>query len=403
MAKNTLANRRRDSVPMYKYAKRLNGHELRLVVLLPGKGDAQIECKLVVYETDNLPAYEALSYVWGTSTELEPILCDGYRIDVTPNLLFALKQLRDEDKRRLVWIDYMCINQEDNDEKTEQVQQLMKNIYSEASRVVVSITYEHWLFPYKKSIEAILTMEKLREAGKSMNSVLSLPKNVLPEPEPLKKKLVDKVWENLVRLKSFIGFLQDEWFTRIWCVQEIVLARDAVLLLGCNPPFEIPWKRITPLIPWWLEQEVYMRGHFGEEAHMAVRSVYDTLSTTRYNLDSDSDPRGLLYALSDFRHRKATNPRDKVYALLGLIDWKYNNTASLIPNYHRSIYDVYLDAAKSILETTGDLSLLAAAGSTDSGHPSWVPVWNEDSPSLDVRLLNLWSACGVTKRENPRK
>ncbi|KAF2493026.1 HET-domain-containing protein, partial [Lophium mytilinum] len=195
MATNTLPSGRREPVPMYMYTKRLNGYEVRLLVILPGKVDAQIECKLVVHETDNLPAYEALSYVWGTSTKLKPILCDGYRIDVTPNLLFALKQLRYEDERRLLWIDYVCINQDDNDEKTGQVQ-LMKTIYSEASRVV---------------------------------SALILPEEVYAGPEALKEKLAKKVVENSEKIEAFLSFIQDAWFTRIWCVQEIVLAQDAVV------------------------------------------------------------------------------------------------------------------------------------------------------------------------------
>ncbi|KAF8859326.1 heterokaryon incompatibility, partial [Acephala macrosclerotiorum] len=80
--------------------------------------------------------YEALSYVWGESDPPCWILCNGQRKSVTPNLGAALRRLRYKEKWRLVWIDAICVNQEDLDERSQQVM-LMRNIYSPARRVIV--------------------------------------------------------------------------------------------------------------------------------------------------------------------------------------------------------------------------------------------------------------------------
>ena len=80
--------------------------------------------------------YEALSYVWGSSETLCTIIVNGLRIRIGQNLYKALRQLRSRHRRKLLWIDALCINQRDDLEKSLQVSN-MANIYSKAWQVII--------------------------------------------------------------------------------------------------------------------------------------------------------------------------------------------------------------------------------------------------------------------------
>jgi hypothetical protein len=109
--------------------------EFRLLELIPGLEDEEIRCMLAHSALDNNPSYEALSYLWGDQQDRRQILLGEARFSVTSNLHAALRRLRDPRHSRTLWVDAICINQSDNDEKTMQVQR-MTRIYSQASGVI---------------------------------------------------------------------------------------------------------------------------------------------------------------------------------------------------------------------------------------------------------------------------
>lgn len=116
---------------------------IRLVVLLPAKEKhSDIFCVLCnsTLSRSESNQYEALSYVWGTSSKRKSITVNGRQFQATENLELALRNLRYRDKHRVLWIDSMCINQNDVTERNKQVQQ-MDCIYSKTQMVVV------WLGP----------------------------------------------------------------------------------------------------------------------------------------------------------------------------------------------------------------------------------------------------------------
>ena len=85
---------------------------------------------------ETAPVYEALSYTWGDSKKERSISCGSGSIAITANLATALVHLRNTDKPRILWIDQICINQDDVHERNEQVA-LMHRIYSKAENVVI--------------------------------------------------------------------------------------------------------------------------------------------------------------------------------------------------------------------------------------------------------------------------
>ncbi|KAF1982758.1 hypothetical protein K402DRAFT_295350, partial [Aulographum hederae CBS 113979] len=84
--------------------------------------------------------YDALSYAWESDKGTTIIQVDGHHLQVTRNLAHALRRLRRPGVARTLWVDAICINQSDNEEKSRQVG-MMKNIYESASFVLI------WLGP----------------------------------------------------------------------------------------------------------------------------------------------------------------------------------------------------------------------------------------------------------------
>ena len=124
----------------YKYAVLPHG-SIRLLHLLPFEADEDpIKCQLFDYPIrntgDRAGLYEALSYCWGSPAKPNRILIGDCYLPITASLYAALLQLRDHSIGRVIWVDAVCINQADLQERGHQVQS-MAEIYSKANRVIV--------------------------------------------------------------------------------------------------------------------------------------------------------------------------------------------------------------------------------------------------------------------------
>lgn len=115
--------------------------EIRILFLLPGDVDVDISCKLVTVSLDNLPDYEALSYTWGDPTVKVPIRVNENVLQVTPNLNNALRHLRRRNEKRVLWVDAICINQDDLGEKSYQIP-FMGEIYSRTTNCLAWLGLE---------------------------------------------------------------------------------------------------------------------------------------------------------------------------------------------------------------------------------------------------------------------
>lgn len=173
----------------YPYSSLLPGPDsIRLLRLRPPEGEtAPIKCQLFNYSLDESdkgpPPYEALSYVWGNPEETLPIFIDEYRFNVTKNLHAALWCLRDH-SIEWIWVDAICINQQDRQERGNQVRYMAK-IYGKANRVVV------WL----------------GEAADNSNRAFKEIRE--------RKKWLDSS-DNEIIQQAVIALLQRPWFRRVW-------------------------------------------------------------------------------------------------------------------------------------------------------------------------------------------
>ncbi|EMT67441.1 heterokaryon incompatibility protein-domain-containing protein [Fusarium oxysporum II5] len=119
--------------------------EIRLLTLLPSEDkDVNIRCTLshaVLNTPSGNPAYEALSYVWGEPDFSEPIILNYHTFFITPSLKYILSCLKQRyDQQRVLWVDAICINQSDVEERGHQVA-LLHEIYLNCQRDIA------WLDP----------------------------------------------------------------------------------------------------------------------------------------------------------------------------------------------------------------------------------------------------------------
>ncbi|CAG9948849.1 unnamed protein product [Clonostachys rosea f. rosea IK726] len=123
--------------PIYEHSPIQRQRSIRLLTLFAADDfEATLGAKLRIHRLDSAPEYIALSYVWGKAEATIPIYIDGHMLKIRKNLSVALKRWRRRQGTFRIWVDAICINQEDNDEKSSQVQ-LMRFIYQSARMVLI--------------------------------------------------------------------------------------------------------------------------------------------------------------------------------------------------------------------------------------------------------------------------
>ncbi|KAK6811937.1 hypothetical protein RU639_012185 [Aspergillus parasiticus] len=300
--------------------------KIRLLRLLPHKDKAaRVECELIEYTlTDSAGQhpYEALSYVWGRGGEPHSILIDGRAFHVTRNLHAVLLRLRNHSVARLLWIDAICINQKDDQEKSHQIQ-LMRTIYGEAWRVIV------WLG--EEADQSSEALEAIRKAAEDA-SVDDLPKNYSRD-RPDREK----------HLPASLALVQRPWFQRIWVLQEVALARDIIVM--CGPMEMNGYAFISGL----QSLEVLRTAH--PKLQGLVQSAYYLIKDAVFRPSYRFNTRGTLSIgeLIDMYHtRHASCLHDKVYALLGICS-DDPSTDALRPNYRLPWNKVFERVIKHII------------------------------------------------------
>jgi hypothetical protein len=218
---------------------------IRLLRLVPHQNEtADIHCELFNYSfqtSQRTHLYEALSYSWGDPDDNLPIFMNGTRFNVTVNLHAALVRLRNHSIERILWIDAICINQEDQLEKERQIQ-FMAKIYGHANRVLV------WLG--EAADDSDLALDNLRSAHeKEFRSVhdkeSDIVSNILPCDDsipsdddiipsdddsipsdddfiPLDDEFIPSDDDPI--LPAVLALLQRPWFRRMWVRQYILLS-----------------------------------------------------------------------------------------------------------------------------------------------------------------------------------
>ena len=176
--------------------------QIRLFVLLPDESDVELRGNLTATSLSGDEPYEALSYMWGPSSNLQTTNLGIEKLPITANLAIALKTLRSPQRSRVLWIDAICIDQSNFDERGSQVQ-LMRQICRRATQVVVWIN--HQIPPEDFALPTLNTLSK----------------------DSVKKALIDiEIWGSLRPL------FKDAYWTRVWIQQEISMAARLTFQFG---------------------------------------------------------------------------------------------------------------------------------------------------------------------------
>ena len=332
--------------PFY-YSLLRDGH-IRLVHLSAGtRNDALSIQVLENVELETAPVYEALSYTWGDFNKESSISCGSERIAITANLAAALRQLRTPDKPRALWIDQICINQDDVDERNKQVA-LMHKIYSKAENVVIWLGEEgpddEMAFRFVPVLLSHLPPLSASHGGVARQGLVA--RQALPI-------LGSPAWIALSRVFS------RPYFRRSWIVQEVALARHAVVHCG---PHVIDWDLLAAASSYQMGQ----LASDAENAHDAVAAIME------FHRNDHGRGNNIVDALFMSYRFNCTDPRDKVFALLGLAQ-----ALVLRPTYSARVEDVYLHTTQFMILEFGNLDILCCVShpKTIATLPSWVPDW----------------------------
>jgi hypothetical protein len=341
---NLLPKLRMESVPSFSYDSLPGPSSFRLLTLLPSAANPeQLECCLDTHHdlhSENTPAYEALSYVWGDPRKAGSIICNGGSLGITSSLAIALRRLRLTTPRKL-WIDQLCVNQDDSDEQSHQVG-MMRDIYANAQHVVLWAGPD----PEGRAFAARGILARLSElfvdwvrAGLPKSKYQAFPRDLALAELGLPPRQAP-AWEHLESMFSL------PYFERIWIIQEVPAARSATFLWG---DVEIAWCTIARACVFALpDSSCVSDGLNSNEAR--VRLPATQINTLFLPYDRSYSWEDFLYSTSTF---KSTDPRDRFFALSGLV----SDGSAVVVDYSKPTNEIFAQAVTGIIRSSQNLRI----------------------------------------------
>ncbi|KAK5634333.1 hypothetical protein RRF57_010047 [Xylaria bambusicola] len=308
----TIIHNRRDSLSYHLFTPLGESRgDIRLISLTPCLDDCRdIEGDLYLVSLEDKPVYDALSYVWGDSSESEYILVNGTHYEVRGNLggLLRRLRLRPEDESQFLWVDAICINQENREEKLHQIQR-MPQIFRQAKEVVIGLGKEQ---PNDEKAINYMTLiaQGLREGeignsgGKSSISTL-----------------LNRIESDASGWSSIMELFNRQWWRKAWVTQEIVLAADATLLYGT---MSLKFTVVEQLMRCLKALEILLEQTTGKTtSFQRLRDDWGwqaafQICLTRHEYQSNH-PIGLPQLLWRFKEKDCTYPADKIYSVLSMV------------------------------------------------------------------------------------
>ncbi len=372
----------------------------RIVTLLPGEHHTPLSCTLSHEDWhDPTHSYEAISYFWGDHRHTKTIHVGGKPFQVTSNLESALRHLRHEepDQQRRLWVDAICINQMDSQERSQQVSQMF-HVYNKAKQVIVWLGdgsadsnkaldfINSSLRPCFESVGFSCTDEQANVASRfwdewdegkdtecwgAIDHLMTLPHS--------------KSWSSVAQL------LLRRWWSRAWTVQELISAQKVTVLCGT---LSLPWPLLDMTIQLMLRntkiEELYGKTK-RDTFHNAVEDAYGFSYERSHRILDGTDYLDFVMLMQITRYRDCQDPRDKVFSVLSLLSEDFQ--ASFYPDYLQPIQTVYASAVRSYIQYSGDLHLLSSCCLSKHASipnlPSWVPDWGT---AFEMSYLGGYSA-----------
>jgi hypothetical protein len=343
-----------------------------------------------VHLDDPEVAFDALSYTWGSPAESYPITCNGKLLRVHYNLYTALPHLaqrRGHVTPLPIWIDAISINQGDAEEKRAQIP-LMSFIYGSAQIVWA------WLgiAQHQEQIPSAINMFPLiKVAGiEAKHHEKRFGTQKLSGLEGLDASL----WSAVLHLTD------NEWFRRVWVIQEAALARNLIFMCGDH---QLTGQQIRGAISDMIAlcSTTTSDGNCIYLGDAVIRSdaVFFVRDMVQRYVEASIDARSLLLEITSFiaTTHGCSQPQDRVIGLLGLFDDEELMAAGVdSPPMYPDIPDLYTWFSKSLLtgittDTPGWYSYLELALNDDPNRSALLPSWVPDLHHLSTPSVYLLS------------
>ncbi|KAI8631520.1 heterokaryon incompatibility protein-domain-containing protein [Xylariaceae sp. FL1651] len=370
----------------------LGPRQTRLLRLYAGQCDSVIACSMVICSLDDayFPEYVALSYAWGSATPTFDLRIDTTTVSVRSNVFHALQQIRAiQGEIEAIprdcywWIDSICINQTDEDEKGQQVA-IMGEIYERSKHVVV--------FLGKPNTDGHLAMEFLSRIAKSeADNVRAVVRQATTD-----------------ELQALATFFQRSWWTRAWTTQEYILSEELYFICAnhylCRYDFEQAHRSLER---YSRTASKYRSVHLANGFIMAgkrrkiLRRRYDILKGVGHTLDLPLFD-FLVYAGGS----AATLGQDCVYSTLGLVTDRAKLNLEI--RYDgKECATLFEQLTRSQIMSSGCLDIICFADAsprhTSVQCPSWMPYWpNHKAQTSDHMVWQSFPALASwRKRKEP--
>ncbi|KAH9209884.1 heterokaryon incompatibility protein-domain-containing protein [Leptodontidium sp. 2 PMI_412] len=259
------------------------------------------------------PAFRLLRLLKGNNDPIN-------NMTITKNAYLALRDLRSQEQDQVLWIDALCINQDDKDERGKQVQQ-MRSIYGGAKRVII------WLGEATYDTDYVMDhMKQLEREGfnHTLNSQ-DISDKIKRDLKPDKRSLL---------VEGLQSLLHRSWFKRVWIIQETANAQVAEIVCGGKSVSASIFALMPPLL--------------GITPDLHCQSILDIMPGSLQDSSWWGGKRDLHTMLDKFRDSEATESRDKIYALLGICS-DVHGVDILKADYAKNIQDVVFHTTSFLL------------------------------------------------------
>ncbi|KAI1875788.1 uncharacterized protein JN550_002074 [Neoarthrinium moseri] len=291
-------------MPHYSYHPLPDG-SIRLLRLLPDRDkDAPLRCNIVSYPLlesgSGDHSYDALSYVWGTTSKDFVIFIEDFQLAITRNLATALLNLRDPFIERFIWVDAICIHQDDVKERNHQVQS-MAMIYAQAARVLV------WLGEQQNDSE--IALQAIHQAADEQFGDIG------------------PTFQDAIRM-----LLKRPWFKRIWVLQEVAAAQNVLVMCGSSTIDGAAFCSGLNALGRHIEALSDIVSLVRPASYLIRHTVFKPKVLSRESDTFSLRIRPLGELIDMYHTHEASDRRDKVYALLGMAS-VHSSSDRLSPDY----------------------------------------------------------------------
>jgi hypothetical protein len=377
---------------LYKHQE-LRQNQIRLVTTKCIDGSVEIEIDQYTL-TEDLD-YDAISYVWGSAPASVTVKCNRRPLVVTSTaleMLHYLHRYQTDTTTRKIWIDAICINQEDEEEKDTQIP-LMREIYSRARAVVI------WMGLSTSETDIFFAeFQEMRVKLKTWKAKYDADPDC-PRPDREERPCHEEAfWEGLSQL------LGNEWFRRLWTFQEVILPSSATLLRGDL------WMDFDEFVNFLMDgfwTSTYFEFAFQDVSAIAISAnnlpAFRTCHSIRRYRHWEADAKEIqaqnvgqeLYSL---RERRVKEPIDRVWAIVGLLQGDLRDRLSSRVDYSAVGRDEYWKTwimfAKALMNEPRGINLLHMAPTREAKPPdlpSWCPNLSGTSACV-MRIYGMWNS-----------